>query len=80
MISRMKSLARCTLTLETNAITLQAVHGLLEERLARRGHTGDIVLLPLNGSIDVLENLFYRVRDFCAYTVTRDEGDLHPDD
>lgn len=44
-------------TLQTDFVSLQAVHGLLEEGLSRRGHTRDVVLLPFNGSVDVLEDL-----------------------
>src|ERR1700761_2859753 len=71
------SLARTSvLTLETDSVALQTIHSLLEQSLSRRCHSGYIVLFPLNGSVDVFENLFYGVCDFCANTVTWDKGDL----
>jgi hypothetical protein len=63
-------------TLEANPVPLQAVHGLLEERLAGGGHTRDVILIPLNGRVDVLEDFLDRVRDLCTDTVSGDEGDL----
>lgn len=64
------------LTLEANAIALQAVHGLSEEILSGGGHSRDIVLVPLNGSIDVLEDLLDGVGNFSSDTVTWNQGDL----
>jgi len=45
------------LTLKTDAVALQAVHGLSEEVLSDSGHSGDIVLFPLNGGVDVFKDL-----------------------
>lgn len=64
------------LTLEADAVALQALHSLLEELLTRRGHARHVILLPFDGSVDVLENLLHRVCDLCTDTVTRDESDL----
>lgn len=64
------------LTLETNSVALQAVHGLLEKSLSGGGHTRDVVLVPLNGGIDVLEDLLDRICNFCADSVSGDEGNL----
>ena len=66
-------------TLETNFVAPQALHSLLEEVLALRGHAGDVVLLPLNGGIGVLEDFLYRVGNLLTNTVTGDEGDLRTD-
>ena len=63
-------------TLETDAIPLQALHGLLEELFAGGGHARDIVLLPLNGRIHVLEDLLDGVGDLSTNTVTGYEGNL----
>ena len=63
-------------TLEPDAVALQAVHGLLEESLSGGGHTRDVVLIPLNGSIDVLKDLLDLVCNFRTDSVSRDEGNL----
>lgn len=63
-------------TLQANAIALEALHGLLEEILACRGHARDIVLFPFDGCVDVIKNLFDRVGDFGADAIAGDEGDL----
>ena len=63
-------------TLETNAVASKTLHSLLEEGLAGGRHTRDIVLLPLNGSIDVLKDFFDGVGDFSTNTVARNECDL----
>ena len=63
-------------TLETNPVAPQTLHSLLEENLALGGHARDVVLLPLNGGVDVLEDLLDRVGNFVTNTVTGDEGDL----
>ena len=64
------------LTLETNTVTLQAIHGLSEEVLSSSRHSGDIVLFPLNGSVDVFEDLLYGVGNFSSDTITWNQGDL----
>lgn len=63
-------------TLEANPVPLQAVHGLLEERLAGGGHSRDVILVPLNGRVDILEDFLDGVCDLCTDTVSGDEGDL----
>jgi hypothetical protein len=63
-------------TFESNFVTLQALHSLLEESLTGRGHAGDVILIPFYWSIDRLEYLFDRLSDFLTNTVARDEGDL----
>lgn len=63
-------------TLQAYAIALEALHSLLEERLARRGHSGHIILLPFNRGIDIFEDLLDRVCDFCTYTITGNERHL----
>lgn len=65
-------------TLQSHSVPLQALHGLLEESLTRGGHTRDIVLLPLYGSVDVFKDVLDRLRDFLADTVSWDESDLLP--
>ncbi len=44
-------------TLETNPVAPEALHSLLEEDLTLGGHAGDVVLLPFNGGVHVLEDL-----------------------
>jgi hypothetical protein len=63
-------------TLKADAVALQALHGLLEELLATRSDTGNVVLLPLNRSVDVLEYLLHRVGNLGTNTVTGDKGNL----
>ena len=65
-------------TLEANFIALQTVHGSDEESLACccRGHSRNVILLPLNGGINVFENFLHRVCDFCTNTISWDEGNL----
>lgn len=63
-------------TLQTNAVAFEALHGLVEERLARGGHSRDVVLFPFDGGIDMLEDLFDRVCDLRADTIARDECHL----
>ena len=58
------------LTLETDTVALQTVHGLPEEVLSSGGHSRDIVLFPLNGSVDVFEDLLDGVGNFSPNTVT----------
>jgi hypothetical protein len=64
------------LTLKTNPVALQTVHGLSEEVLSNGGHSGDIVLVPLNGGVDVFKYLLDGVGDFSSDTVTWNQGDL----
>ena len=64
------------LTLETDTVALQTVHGLSEEVLSSGGHSRDIVLFPLNGSVDVFEDLLDGVGNFSSDTVTWNQGDL----
>jgi hypothetical protein len=64
-------------TFEPHSVAFQAVHGLLEKSLAGGRHSRDIILIPFNGSVDVLEDLLDRVRNFCADTVSRNERDLY---
>ena len=66
-------------TLETDPVAPQTLHSLLEENLALGGHAGDVVLLPLNGSVDILEDLLDGVGNLLADTITGDEGDLRTD-
>ena len=63
-------------TLETNFVTLQALHSLLEESFTGRGHAGNIVLFPFYGRVDRLEDFFDGFCDFLANTITRDESHL----
>ena len=63
-------------TLEADFVALQALHSLLEEVFAGRGHARDVVLVPLDGGVDILEYFLDGVRDFSTDTVTGDEGDL----
>ena len=67
---------RDELTLQTNTVALQAVHGLSEEVLSGSGHSRDVVLFPLNGSVNVFEDLFDGVGNFSPDTVTWNQGDL----
>ena len=66
-----------TRTLEADLVAPETLHSLLEELLALGGHAGDVVLLPLNGCVDVLEDLFHRLRNLVANTVSGDESDLY---
>lgn len=59
-------------TLETDAVAAETLHSLREELLAGGGHTRDIVLLPLDGRVDVLEDLLDGVGDFVSNTITWD--------
>lgn len=68
--------AYAELTLEADAIALQTVHSLSEEVLPSGRHSRDIVLVPLNGSVDVFENLLDGVGNFCSNTVAWNQGDL----
>jgi hypothetical protein len=45
-------------TFEPNPVTLQALHGLLEESFTGGGHAGNIILFPFYGRVDILEDLF----------------------
>lgn len=63
-------------TLETDTVAPQTLHSLLEEVLALGRHARDVVLLPLNGSVDVLEDLLHGVRDLVTDTISGDEGHL----
>jgi hypothetical protein len=63
-------------TFKPDSIPLQALHGLLEECLARRRHTRDIVLFPLNGSIDMLEDLLDRVCNFRTNPISGNQSYL----
>lgn len=69
-------IGRAELTLETDTVALQAVHGLSEEVLPGGRHSGDIILLPLNWGIDVFEDLLDRVGNFSSDTVPRNQRDL----
>lgn len=63
-------------TFQADAVALQTLHGLFEEILACRGHAGDIVLLPFDGCVNIVENLLDGVSDFSTDTITGDERDL----
>lgn len=63
-------------TLETNPVAPETLHSLLEEILTLGRHTRDVVLFPLNGCIDIFEDLLDRVCDLIPNTITGDEGDL----
>lgn len=65
-----------TFTFQADAVALQTLHGLFEEVLASRGHAGDIVLFPLDGCIDIVENLLDGVCDFGANAIAGNERDL----
>ena len=64
------------LTLEADAIALQAVHSLSEEVFPCGRHSRDIMLVPLNGSVDVFENLLDGVSNFGSNPIARNQGDL----
>lgn len=64
-------------TLQTNLVALQGVHGLLEEGLTGGRHARDVVLLPLNGGVDIVEDLLHRLANLSTNTVSRDKGDLY---
>ena len=63
-------------TLKTNTVAPQTLHSLLEENLALGGHAGDVVLLPLNGSVDILEDLLDGVGNLVTNTISGNEGNL----
>ena len=63
-------------TLETNPVAPQTLHSLLEENLALGGHAGNVVLLPLNGGVNVLEDLLDGVGNLVTNTISGDEGNL----
>lgn len=63
-------------TLEANFVALQTFHGLDEEGLACRGHSREVILLPLNGGINVFKDFLHGVCDFCTDTISWDEGNL----
>jgi len=63
-------------TFKSNPVALQAIHGLLEESLTRRRHSGDVILFPFDGSVNVFKNFLDRVCNFCTNTISRNEGDL----
>ena len=63
-------------TLETDPVAPQTLHSLLEENLALGGHARDVVLLPLNGGVDVLKDFLHGLRDLVTYTISGDESDL----
>ena len=73
--TRIESIGSGERTLKTDPGAPPTLHSLLEEVLALGGHAGDVVLLPLNGSVDILENLLDGVGDLVTNTVTGDEGD-----
>jgi len=47
-----------------------------EKILSRRRYSRDIIQVPFNGGVDIFENLFDRVCDFTADTVSRNQGNL----
>lgn len=61
--------------LESNTVSCQALESLLEDGLSTGSLARDVVLFPLNGSVDVLEDLLDGVGDFCTNTITGDECD-----
>jgi hypothetical protein len=63
------------LTLESNLVPLQTLHCLLEELLSTGRLSRNIILLPLNGHLQGLENLLDRVGDLLSDTVSGDERD-----
>ena len=63
-------------TLKTNPVAPQTLHSLLEENLALGGHAGNVVLLPLNGGVNVLEDLLDGVGNLVTNTISGDEGNL----
>lgn len=67
---------RITRTFEANTVAPQALQSSLEEILALRGHARDIVLLPLNGGVNVLKNVLHRIRNLLTDTISGDEGNL----
>jgi hypothetical protein len=64
-------------TLEPNPVTLQALHGLLEESFTGGGHAGNIILFPFYRRVDRLEDLFDRFCDFLTNPITRNKGHLN---
>jgi len=69
--------SQAELTLETDTISLQAFHSLSEEVLPSGRHSRDIVLLPLNGSVNVFENFLDGVGNLGSNPVTWNQGDLY---
>ena len=74
-----RSVRRETCTLKSDTVAPQALHSLLEENLALASHARDVVLLPFNGGVDMLEDLLDGVGNLLADTITGDEGDLRTD-
>lgn len=64
------------LTLQADSVPLQTLHSLLEESFAGRRHSRNIVLLPLDGRVDVLKDLLDGLGDFMSNTISGNEGDL----
>lgn len=72
-IGTARHMRRIKRTLQTDTVTLETVHSLLEQVLAGRRHSRDVVLVPFNGSVDSLEDLLDGVGDLCADTITGDK-------
>lgn len=63
-------------TLESNLVPLQALHSSPEHRVVSSVLASNIVLVELDGDVDVLEDLLDRVGDLRSDTISGDEGDL----
>lgn len=61
-------------TLESDLVALQGLHSLLESSLVTASLARYVVLLPLDGDLEGLENLLDRVGDLVSDTITGDEG------
>jgi hypothetical protein len=64
-------------TLESNFITLQALHGLLEKSFTGGRHARDIILFPFYRRVDRLEDFFDRFCDFLTNSIARNKGHLN---
>ena len=64
------------LTLETDSVSPQALKCLLEELLAFGRHSRNVVLLPFNGSVDILKYFLDRLGNLVTNTVSGNESDL----
>lgn len=67
---------KLVLALESDLVPLERVHGGLEDGSISSGLSRDVVLVELDGDVEVLEDLLNRVSELRSDTVSRDEGDL----
>ena len=68
------------LTLESDLVSLERVHGGLEDLLVSAGLTRYIVLVKLDGDVEGGEDLLDRVGKLGSDTVSGDQGDLREQD